>query len=467
MPATAEKSPLKLRKPGKGAREKIALEKIPATGAQARVRMETRVVDEYVGYIESGSAVLPPIEVYGPDATDGLYYVGDGFHRLVAHRQVGTGEIECIVRPGGAREALLHALAANESHGLRRSNADRRRAVEMAVADPELGRMSNRGIAEWCHVHHQMVGNIRAEMERRGDIAPADTTVGTDGREVSREADPVIREMREREQLEQRWLKANGDWIAGFGKVDFAHGAVAEQARLDPSRLLIWPNDPRPLPEDLLPGTDHASVASWRQMLAGRGCPLLVAIDEDSGTVPTAHVDRETAMDALETLEPKIEIFRRKPCSPRHAEKVAAKADERDTERERRAWLQRFVRTAAPAHAEACGIPRGQLTEVEHPDPYFWLTLCSFAISQAHVSGLLWLCQEYHAEIEATVGDRLAQANYSEADRLILVARSLGEADRYALTLGALLAKDLRAEGFDSPLVAVAARDFDVPFSAE
>ena len=57
------------------------------------------------------------------DGTD--YWLADGFHRLEAHRQVGFRDIEVDLKLGTKRGAILYAVGANASHGLRRTPADK------------------------------------------------------------------------------------------------------------------------------------------------------------------------------------------------------------------------------------------------------------------------------------------------------------------------------------------------------
>lgn len=53
----------------------------------------------------------------------------------------------------------------NAEHGLRRSHADKRRAVQMALEDPELGQCSNREIAKLCKVSHSFVNATRESLK--------------------------------------------------------------------------------------------------------------------------------------------------------------------------------------------------------------------------------------------------------------------------------------------------------------
>ncbi len=79
----------------------------------------------------------------------------DGWHRVMAAEQIGAMDIPAEVRNGGRVEALKHALGANAIHGQRRTNADKRRCVELAVK--EFASLSSRAIAELCGVGVDMV----------------------------------------------------------------------------------------------------------------------------------------------------------------------------------------------------------------------------------------------------------------------------------------------------------------------
>ena len=60
----------------------------------------------------------------------------------------------------------LHwSIQSNFTHGLRRSNADKRRAVEMLLADEEWSAKSDRWIAETAGVHHSTVQAIKQVAE--------------------------------------------------------------------------------------------------------------------------------------------------------------------------------------------------------------------------------------------------------------------------------------------------------------
>lgn len=58
----------------------------------------------------------------------------DSYH---AYRAAGVDEVPAEVRTGTLRDAVLYSVGANAAHGLRRSNAGKRRAVETLLADAE------------------------------------------------------------------------------------------------------------------------------------------------------------------------------------------------------------------------------------------------------------------------------------------------------------------------------------------
>jgi transposase-like protein len=73
-----------------------------------------------------------------------------------------------ILRSGPRRDAIVHAAGANADHGLRRTNADKRRAVETLLRDGEWSQWSDREIARRCQVSAPLVGNIRRELSVNG-----------------------------------------------------------------------------------------------------------------------------------------------------------------------------------------------------------------------------------------------------------------------------------------------------------
>ena len=137
----------------------LSLERIRTEGTQVRVALSETVIREYAEAIEQGDE-FPPIEVYYDETA---YWLADGFHRVQAAKRAGRDAIATSVHQGGQRDALLHALSANESHGHRRTDADRRHAVELMLADPAWREWNNSAIARQCRVSEFLVRTVRQE----------------------------------------------------------------------------------------------------------------------------------------------------------------------------------------------------------------------------------------------------------------------------------------------------------------
>lgn len=126
-------------------------------GTQPRERINMEVVGDYAEAVKVGIE-FPAVVVFH----DGVeYWLADGFHRYHAHKQAGKASIEADVRSGTQLDAKLYAVGANGSHGLRRSNEDKRRAVQMVLDEPTWHSWSDRKIAEACGVGHPFVAALR------------------------------------------------------------------------------------------------------------------------------------------------------------------------------------------------------------------------------------------------------------------------------------------------------------------
>ncbi len=129
-------------------------------GTQSRAGLDMANVAELRELLQAGED-LDPIEV----VFDGnRYYVVDGFHRVEAHGQEGRKAIRARIRRGTLRDAILLSVGANARHGLRRTNADKRRAVETLLKDAEWSKWGNREISRRCGVDEGTVRRIRAEL---------------------------------------------------------------------------------------------------------------------------------------------------------------------------------------------------------------------------------------------------------------------------------------------------------------
>ena len=176
-------------------------------GTQSRAAINEEVVSEYAERMLDGEK-FPPVVVF----FDGnQYYLADGFHRFMAAHRNEFLDFECTVLQGTRTDALKHSLGANVGHGLRRTNADKRRAVELALA--EWPQLSDREIARICAVHHTLAGSVRREQVAESATCPK-TRQGADGkqypvRQSAEHAKPNGNQVRESRTCEEGALEDN------------------------------------------------------------------------------------------------------------------------------------------------------------------------------------------------------------------------------------------------------------------
>jgi hypothetical protein len=131
---------------------------------QQRAGLNQDYIDELSELI-ANRAVLPPIDVYD---VDGALLLADGFHRLEAYKKAGIGTVEVNIYKGAERDAILHAVGANAKHGLRRKNADKRRAVMTLLTDDEWQLWSDCEIARRVQVSPTFVSKVKRELIEKG-----------------------------------------------------------------------------------------------------------------------------------------------------------------------------------------------------------------------------------------------------------------------------------------------------------
>jgi hypothetical protein len=127
---------------------------------QSRVELHQQTLEEYTEAYAQG-VEFPPVIVFH----DGeQYFLSDGFHRVKAAIAAGLTEIPVEVKHGTKRDAILYSVGANAKHGLRRTNADKRRAVMTLLGDSEWKQWSDREIARQCGVGNKFVGDVRRSL---------------------------------------------------------------------------------------------------------------------------------------------------------------------------------------------------------------------------------------------------------------------------------------------------------------
>jgi hypothetical protein len=146
-------------------------------GTQIRAALDEATVAAYAQLLAEGGE-LPPVVVFDDEKT---LWLADGFHRVESELRAGRKRISYFRHIGTQRDALLYAVGANATHGLPRSNADKRRAIEAMLADTEWATWTDRRIAAATHVGHELVARVREESI--GGNANGPTRKAADGRQ--------------------------------------------------------------------------------------------------------------------------------------------------------------------------------------------------------------------------------------------------------------------------------------------
>ena len=147
-------------------------------GTQARAAMDPVVVGDYKRQWLDGTK-FPPVIAFDDGAN---LWVADGYHRIQAAKDANLDEIDVEVRKGGQSDAVWYSVAANQTHGLRRSHGDLRKAIEMALRHPKSANMSDRAIAEHVGCSDKTVAALRRATP---ELPQSETRVGRDGRLIN------------------------------------------------------------------------------------------------------------------------------------------------------------------------------------------------------------------------------------------------------------------------------------------
>lgn len=149
---------------------------------QPREEIDEATVEAYAQDMQGG-AVFPPVVIFH----DGeRYYLADGWHRVLAARAVHAPGIQAEVHNGTLRDAILYSAGVNKQHGLRRTNADKRRAALVLLRDGEWAKWSDRQIARHVGVSPDTVGRLRGSLsesvsertyvDKHGNVSTMDTS---------------------------------------------------------------------------------------------------------------------------------------------------------------------------------------------------------------------------------------------------------------------------------------------------
>lgn len=198
-------------------------------GMQSRVELNNTTVEEYSEAMADG-AEFPPVVVFFDGAS---HWLADGFHRYFGAEQAGLESIAADVRQGTQLDGQLFSFGVNASHGLRRSNADKRKAVTGALQHPVSGKWSDRQIAKHCGVGNQLVGDVRRSIcVNHTDASSAERTVVRNGTEYTQDTTNIGKsaENKAREAVDASPAELSDDKPEQAKADRVTDAAVAEEA---------------------------------------------------------------------------------------------------------------------------------------------------------------------------------------------------------------------------------------------
>ncbi|MGL4375986.1 MAG: hypothetical protein ACRCT1_06075 [Microcoleaceae cyanobacterium] len=128
------------------------------SGTQPRGYIDKATVESYADSMLDKYDQFPPIVVFYDGSN---HYVADGFHRIEAAELNQRKTIKSDIRSGTLEEAQWFSYAANSLHGLRRTNEDKRRAVESALKHPNAANMTDSSLGKYLGVSEATVRKYR------------------------------------------------------------------------------------------------------------------------------------------------------------------------------------------------------------------------------------------------------------------------------------------------------------------
>ena len=157
---------------------------------QPRVKIDKRLVEDYVYAIAEGAA-MPPVTVV---RVGEKHWLADGYHRFHAFQTLLAPTIPADVRDGDALDAVLISLRANAEHGKRRQAGDYRKAFAIARQFNLVSSTDSDEVATFLRCSSRTARYLVAdwrkkERKERDEAIRAGKANGKSNREIAEELD--------------------------------------------------------------------------------------------------------------------------------------------------------------------------------------------------------------------------------------------------------------------------------------
>lgn len=147
--------------------------------SEMRVALDQEAIQEYADKFD----MLPPVKLVWDNQAK-VHWLADGCHTVHAAKHLDLSEVKAILINGTYLDAFKIASRANDVHGVRVTNADKRHRVEVALRNPKMLEMSNAFIADICCVSHMTISRLRPESQP--EHCSGSKTTGLDGKARSK-----------------------------------------------------------------------------------------------------------------------------------------------------------------------------------------------------------------------------------------------------------------------------------------
>jgi len=144
---------------------------------QPRVEIDSEVINEYKEKMDN-RVEFPPLDIF---KVENKYYLVDGWTRYYAYDKRNIEKVKCEIHEGTEDEAFNFTCSANDENGQKRTNEDKRRAVENALK--RYPKKSAGYIAKICKVAVSMASDYKNKMTLVG--LESNEREGLDGRIIN------------------------------------------------------------------------------------------------------------------------------------------------------------------------------------------------------------------------------------------------------------------------------------------
>jgi len=135
-------------------------------GTQPREKLDREHIEDLIRDWKKGDRFEPALVYYDGQS----YWLTDGYHRDAALEELGESKILIEIRSGTVEDAQWHSYSVNQHKALKRSNADKQRAIIGALKHLYGVSRSNVQIAEHCGVDEGTVRAWRKKLEDNEEI---------------------------------------------------------------------------------------------------------------------------------------------------------------------------------------------------------------------------------------------------------------------------------------------------------